>query len=72
VTEYALPTGDTHEVIHLGGHAAVIVPLDEYHQLRLAHDWRYSPGRVRTNAEEFLAISGLSAADQRSLAILGR
>jgi hypothetical protein len=29
-----LPVGDGHEVIHLGGEAAVVVPLEEYRRLR--------------------------------------
>jgi hypothetical protein len=29
-----LPAGDGHEVIHLGGEAAVVVPLEEYRRLR--------------------------------------
>ena len=29
-----LPADDPHEVIHLGDEAAVVVPLDEYRQLR--------------------------------------
>lgn len=29
-----LPVDDPHEVIHLGGQAAVVVPLAEYQQLR--------------------------------------
>jgi hypothetical protein len=29
-----LPADDPHEVIHLGDQAAVVVPLDEYRQLR--------------------------------------
>ena len=29
-----LPAGDRHEVIHLGDESAVVVPLDEYRQLR--------------------------------------
>ena len=29
-----LPAEDSHEVIHLGGEAAVVVPLEEYHRLR--------------------------------------
>jgi hypothetical protein len=32
VTE--LPADDSHEVIHLGDEAAVVVPLAEYRQLR--------------------------------------
>ena len=29
-----LPVGDGHQVIHLGGEAAVVVPLEEYRRLR--------------------------------------
>jgi PHD/YefM family antitoxin component YafN of YafNO toxin-antitoxin module len=29
-----LPVGDDHQVIRLGGEAAVVVPLDEYRRLR--------------------------------------
>ncbi|MFI0353958.1 hypothetical protein [Actinomadura sp. 9N407] len=29
-----LPVGDDHQVIRLGGQAAVVVPLDEYRRLR--------------------------------------
>lgn len=29
-----LPAGDDHQVIRLGGEAAVVVPLDEYRRLR--------------------------------------
>ena len=31
-----LPIGDEHQVIRLGGEAAVVVPLEEYRQLREA------------------------------------
>ena len=32
-----LPAGDTHDVIHRGGQVvAVVVPIEEYRQLRLA------------------------------------
>lgn len=29
-----LPAGDDHQVIHLGDHTAVVVPIEEYRRLR--------------------------------------
>lgn len=60
MTEQALPAGDDHEVIHLGGEAAVVVPLEEYRQMRKTADAARA-GRFRSNdPEDFLAISGLT------------
>ncbi|MCP2336880.1 hypothetical protein [Actinomadura rupiterrae] len=67
MAERMLPEGDEHQVIHLGGESAVIVPLDEYKHLRKQKEWRESEGRVRTSPEEFLMLSGLSEEDRRQL-----
>ncbi|MBO2447018.1 hypothetical protein J4573_07950 [Actinomadura barringtoniae] len=67
MTDSPLPDGDDHQVIRLGAEEAVIVPLEEYRWLRKVHDWQQGTGRVRTNAEEFLKLSGLSEEDQQKL-----
>jgi hypothetical protein len=60
VTEHALPVGDAHELIHLGGETAVVIPLQEYQQMRKTADAARA-GRFRSNdPEDFLAISGLT------------
>jgi hypothetical protein len=53
VTE--LPADDSHEVIHLGDEAAVVVPLAEYRQLR--HDALRARLIEQADAEEAAALA---------------
>jgi hypothetical protein len=48
-----LPAEEPYEVIHLGGQAAVIVPLEEYRQLRKAAA-AAKAGRHRMSLREFV------------------
>jgi PHD/YefM family antitoxin component YafN of YafNO toxin-antitoxin module len=50
-----LPADDPHEVIHLGDEAAVVVPLEEYRQLR--HDALRAGLIEQTDAEEAAALA---------------
>jgi len=50
-----LPADDPHEVIHLGDEAAVVVPLEEYRQLR--HDALRARLIEQTDAEEAAALA---------------
>jgi PHD/YefM family antitoxin component YafN of YafNO toxin-antitoxin module len=50
-----LPANDPHEVIHLGDEAAVVVPLDEYRQLR--HDAQRARLIEQADAEEAVALA---------------
>jgi hypothetical protein len=50
-----LPAGDPHEVIHLGDETAVVVPLDEYRQLR--HDALRARLIEQADAEEAAALA---------------
>lgn len=78
--ESPLPAGDDHEVIHLGGQAAVIVPLEEYRYMRAAtrkaeraQRHREALARkeagdtVRMTADEFIEASGLDDAGKQRL-----
>ncbi|MFI6603826.1 hypothetical protein ACIBHX_46985 [Nonomuraea sp. NPDC050536] len=67
MTEQALPPGDEHEIIRHHGDLAVVVPLGEYRKLKFTYDWHNSSGRVSTNPEEFLLVSGLTAEEQQVL-----
>ncbi|MFC5181873.1 hypothetical protein [Actinomadura harenae] len=63
MAERVLPEGDDHQVIHLGGESAVIVPLDEYRNLRkeaIQTERRRDRGEtIRMTAEEFVEASNL-------------
>jgi hypothetical protein len=50
-----LPVDDQHEVIHLGGQAAVVVPIDEYTRLRDAE--RQARLTAQADAEEAEALA---------------
>ena len=50
-----LPADDSHEVIHLGDEAAVVVPLEEYRQLR--HDALRARLIEQTDAAEAAALA---------------
>jgi hypothetical protein len=50
-----LPADDPHEVIHLGDETAVLVPLDEYRQLR--HDARRARLIEQADVEEAAALT---------------
>jgi PHD/YefM family antitoxin component YafN of YafNO toxin-antitoxin module len=50
-----LPADDPHEIIHLGDEAAVVVPLEEYRQLR--HDALRAGLIEQTDAEEAAALA---------------
>jgi hypothetical protein len=51
--------GGSHDVIHLGGEAAVVIPLDEYRMLAALRD-RASAGEIE-EAEIDAAIAGHEA-----------
>ena len=54
-----LPSGDVHEVIHLGGETAVVVPLDEYR--RLHRDAFRAQLIERADEEEAAAVTAFRA-----------
>jgi hypothetical protein len=65
VTE--LPSSDHHQVIHLGGETAVVVPLGEYRQLR--HDALRARLVEQTDAEEAAALAEYRAQQAAGTAI---
>ena len=54
-----LPSGDAHEIIHLGGETAVVVPLDEYRRLR--HDAHRAQLIELADEEEAAAVAAFRA-----------
>jgi hypothetical protein len=57
-----LPADDQHEVIHLGGEAAVVVPLEEYRRLRDLE--RQAQLTARADEEEAVALVEYRAQQQ--------
>ncbi len=54
-----LASGDAHEVIHLGGETAVVVPLGEYRRLR--HDAHRAQLIELADEEEVAAVAAFRA-----------
>lgn len=63
-----LPAEDGHDVIHLGGEAAVIVPLEEYRRLRELE--RRALLVEQTNTEEAEALAEYRAQQEAGTVVL--
>lgn len=63
-----LPAEDGHDVIHLGGEAAVIVPLEEYRRLRELE--RRTLLVEQTDAEEAGALAEYRAEQEAGTVVL--
>jgi PHD/YefM family antitoxin component YafN of YafNO toxin-antitoxin module len=57
-----LPAGDGHDVIHLGGETAVVVPMEEYRRLRELE--RRTLLLEKADAEEAAALAEYRAQQQ--------
>jgi hypothetical protein len=50
VTSHPPGYRDQHDLIHLGGETAVVVPIDEYRRLRALEQWQLA-GLVRSRTK---------------------